>query len=143
MRNVFDQYNHPENRLSHALAVCLHEDRALLRGLLAWVGVKSPARVQKLTIAEQSLHGDAAETDEEAERKGLPDIGIHDGAAWCLLIESKVQAALTDDQLARHERTLRRRPGWSPSSIASGSARLAATGSRAAHSDRAGPPRAG
>ena len=34
---------------------------------------------------------------------------IHDGDSWCLLIESKVQASLTEDQLIRHERTLRRR----------------------------------
>lgn len=109
MRNVFDQYNQPENRLSHALAVCLDEDQALLRGFLAWVGVKPPARARGLMIAEQSLPGDAPETEEEAERKGLPDIVVHDGMTWCLLIESKVQAALTEDQLIRHGRTLRRR----------------------------------
>ncbi|MDP3768947.1 MAG: hypothetical protein Q8S13_13100, partial [Dehalococcoidia bacterium] len=73
MRNVFDQYNQPENRLSHALAVCLHEDRALLRGFLTWVGVKPPARAEELMVAEQSLPGDAPETEEQAERKGLPD----------------------------------------------------------------------
>ena len=39
----------------------------------------------------------------------MPDIVIHDDAVWCLLIESKVQATLTEDQLTRHERTLRRR----------------------------------
>ena len=109
MRNVFDQYDQPENRLSHALAVCLNEDRTLLRAFLARVGVKPPARVQKLTIVEQSLPGDTPEVEEQAEQRGLPDIVIHDGAGWCLLIESKVQAALTDDQLRRHERTLRRR----------------------------------
>jgi hypothetical protein len=108
MRNVFDQYDHPENRLSHALAVCLHEDRALLRGFLAWLGVKPPTLASKLTLVEQSLPGDPPES-EEAERNGLPDIIIHDGATWCLLIESKVQAPLTHDQLRRHERTLRRR----------------------------------
>ena len=42
MRNLFDQYDQPENRLSHALAVCLHEDRTLLRGFLAWIGAKPP-----------------------------------------------------------------------------------------------------
>lgn len=109
MRNIFDQYRQPENRLTHALAVCLHEDRTLLRRFLAWAGVKPAARAQELAIAEQTLPGDAPATEEEAERKGLPDIVVHDGTTWCLLIESKVQAALTDDQLARHERTLRRR----------------------------------
>ena len=109
MRNLFDQYNQPENRLSHALAVSLHEDRALLGGFLAWIGVKPPGRDGKLLIDEQSLPGDPPEPEEEVERKGLPDIVIHDGAAWCLLIESEVQAPLTEDQLARHEQTLRRR----------------------------------
>ena len=109
MRNLFDQYDQPENRLSHALAVCLHEDRTLLLGFLAWIGVKPPLPATKLLIAEQTLPGDPPESEERAERRGLPDIVIHDDATWCVLIESKVQAALTDDQLTRHERTLRRR----------------------------------
>ena len=33
MRNLFDQYDEPENRLSHALAICLHEDRTALKPL--------------------------------------------------------------------------------------------------------------
>ena len=109
MRNLFDQYSQPENRLSHALAVCLDEDRALLQGFLAWVGVRSPVRAKDLLIAEQSLPGDPPESETETERKGLPDIVVHDEDRWCLLIESKVQASLTEDQLRRHERTLRRR----------------------------------
>ena len=108
MRNIFDQYDQPENRLSHALAVCLHEDRDLLRRFLAWLDVRPPVRSADLTVAEQSLPGDPPESDDRAERKGLPDIIIH-SAPWCLLIESKVQAPLTQDQLARHERTLQRR----------------------------------
>jgi hypothetical protein len=43
-----------------------------------------------LVIVEQSLPGDVPQSEEQAERKGLPDIVIHDDAAWCLLIESKV-----------------------------------------------------
>ena len=110
MRNLFDQYNQPENRLTHALAVCLNEDRNLLRGFLALMRVRAPVHETKLLIAEQSVPGDPAESDEEeAGRRGLPDIVIHDGASWCLLIESKVQAVLTQEQLARHEQTLRRR----------------------------------
>lgn len=30
MRNLFDQYSQPENRLTHALMTALHEDRGLL-----------------------------------------------------------------------------------------------------------------
>ena len=72
------------------------------------MSVKAPVHETKLLIAEQSVPGDPAEFDEEeAGRRGLPDFIIHDGASWCRLIESKVQAALTQDQLARHERTLR------------------------------------
>jgi hypothetical protein len=40
MRNLFDQYNQPENRLSHALAVCLSEDRRLLTRFLRWIDVE-------------------------------------------------------------------------------------------------------
>lgn len=109
MRNLFDQYTQPENRLTHALAVCLHEDRALLRRFLRWIGVTTPVHPSALALAEQTLPGDPPHTEEEAQRRGLPDIVIHDGATWCLLIESKVQATLTEDQLSRHERTLRRR----------------------------------
>lgn len=108
MRNLFDQYSQPENRLTHALAVCLHEERFLLKRFLRWIGVRPPSRV-RLVIIEQGLPGDPPDTEAEAERQGLPDIVIHDNAEWCLLVESKVQAALTEDQLRRHERTLRRR----------------------------------
>ena len=74
------------------------------------MSVKAPVHETKLLIAEQSVPGDPSEFDEkEAGRRGLPDFIIHDGASWCLFFESKVQAALTQDQLARHERTLRRR----------------------------------
>lgn len=107
MRNLFDQYNQPENRLTHALAVCLDENRDLLRRFLTWIGVQPRVSSADLLITEQGLPGDPPEVEEEAERKGLPDIVIHDGDDWCLLIESKIQARLSDDQLTRHERTLR------------------------------------
>jgi hypothetical protein len=111
VRNLFDQYRRPENRLSHALAICLDEDRRLLQRFLGFVGAEPPARARRIAIVEQSLPGDPPDIDseEEAERRGLPDIVVHDSAAWCLLIESKIQAPLTEDQLARHQRTLRRR----------------------------------
>jgi hypothetical protein len=60
-------------------------------------------------IEEQSLPGEAPATEDEAERRGLPDIVIHDGSTWCLFIESKVRARLTEDQLRRQTYTLRRR----------------------------------
>ena len=72
MRNLFDQYNQPENRLSHALAVCLNEDRALLRKFLTWNCVKAPVPVTRLVIDEQSLPGNPVESAEkQAERKRI------------------------------------------------------------------------
>jgi hypothetical protein len=111
MRNVFDQYEQPENRLSHGLAVCLHEDGVLVQAFLTWIGIEHPIPGQTLMIVEQSLPGNAPRIDDEgeAERRGLPDIVIHDGSAWCLFIESKIKARLTGNQLRRQKSTLRRR----------------------------------
>ncbi len=109
MRNVFDQYSQPENRLTHAVAVCLNEDRDLLRQFLKWINVDITVPTSRLEIIEQRLPGDPPEAEDETEHKGLPDVVIHHSNEWALLIESKIQAALTDDQLARHERSLRRR----------------------------------
>lgn len=109
MRNVFDQYSQPENRLSHALAVALNEDRPLLRFFLKFAGVGGLRRRAQLGVIEQSLPGEVVETSDEEARNGLPDIVIYDKEGWCLAIESKLEAGLTQDQLKRHERTLQRR----------------------------------
>src|SRR5688572_4443620 len=102
MRNVFDQYSHPENRLTHALAVCLDEDRRLLDRFLAWIGIRPPSLIKRLTVSEQALPGERPISEENAERKGLPDIVIHSSESWALFVESKIEARLTDDQLLRH-----------------------------------------
>jgi hypothetical protein len=109
VRNVFDQYVQQENRLTHALAVCLDEDRVLLRRFLKWIDVPPPVHVRSIYVVEQGLPGEHTRSEEEAQRRGLPDIVIHAGEDWCLLIESKVQASLSTDQLRRHTWTLRRR----------------------------------
>lgn len=109
MRNIFDQYSQPENRLTHALAVCLHEDPVLLGQFLQWVSIDGAPKAHDLVVVEQSLPGEAPRSEEEADARGLPDFVIHDGEDWCLLVESKIQARLTGDQLDRHARTLRRR----------------------------------
>lgn len=108
MRNIFDQYKHPENRLSHALAVCLHEDRRLLRGFLRWLGVKQP-RGSRLYVLEQRLPGDSSAARLDDEPRGLPDIVIHDNDKWCLVIESKIEAKLKSDQIRRHVSTVKAR----------------------------------
>jgi hypothetical protein len=108
MRSLFDQYTQPENRLTHALLSCLDKDRRLLKRFIEW-SVKYKPKGRRLEVHEQSFPGDPIElTEDEAERRGLPDGCIVDGTGWALLIESKVAAAVSVNQLQRHQRTSRR-----------------------------------
>lgn len=109
MRNVFDQYGQLENRVTHALAVSLSEDPALLRAFVREFGVSSPPAGAHVVVEEQSVPGEPQPSEEEAERRGLPDAWIHDGEGWALLIECKVTAPVNVDQLRRHLRTASRR----------------------------------
>jgi hypothetical protein len=109
MRNPFDQYSQPENKVTHALATALHESPELLRSfLLDLVGVEPPR--SELRIHEQAVPGETEpDTEEELERRGLPDMWIHDAdETWSLVVECKVDARLTLDQLDRHAKTARR-----------------------------------
>jgi hypothetical protein len=109
MRSVFDQYKQPENQLTHALACALNEDRGLLSRFVKDIANLVPPNIKHLQILEQQVPGeDSSYSEEETERRGLPDAWIHDGESWALLIESKVQAALTKDQLKRHYRVAER-----------------------------------
>lgn len=111
MRSVFDQYKQPENQLTHALACALDEDRGLLARFIKEIAGVVPPNIKSLKILEQQMPGeDSSYSVEEAEeRPGLPDACIHDDEAWALLIESKVQAALTKDQLLRHHQRAQQR----------------------------------
>ncbi len=107
MRNIFDQYEHPENRLTHALGCALHEDARLLRGFVfRCTGQRFRGR-DGLHIVEQYVPGDVADSDLD-ERRGLPDLWIYADSRWALLIESKVAAPVRTDQLRRHVRTAQR-----------------------------------
>lgn len=109
MRNIFDQYSQPENRLTHALITALSEDRRLLRRFVRWTTEKRIANTAQLEVVEQGLPGEEADSEENAERRGLPDACIYDGDEWALLVESKVAATLSNGQLQRHLRTAERR----------------------------------
>lgn len=109
MRNIFDQYRHPENRLTHALACCLKEDRRLLSSFVSWATKTSSPKSARLEIVEQRLPGEAEIEEEEAERRGLPDAWIYSPDGWALLIESKVASATDLGQIARHLRMAERR----------------------------------
>jgi hypothetical protein len=109
MRNLFDQYRHPENQLTHALLSALEADRVLLRKFLRWV-LDRPAPSGRMSLIEQSLPGDPSamrdvEQQGENYQRGLPDACIHT-ADWALVIESKLAAPLTVGQLRRHIKTV-------------------------------------
>ncbi len=109
VRNIYDQYTQPENRLTHALVSTLSHDRSLMVPFLKWAGAKDIPRVTSLRITEQQVPGQLVTGDEdEAERKGLPDACIFDDEGWSLVIEAKVASKVSRDQLERHVRTVKR-----------------------------------
>ena len=111
MRNVFDQYSQPENQLTHALVVALDQDRSvLLKPFLKWLSVDEVPDIRCLQIVEQQQPGvmiSGEEFDAESQ-KGLPDASFFNENGWALLVESKVQATLKNDQLRRHRLTAQR-----------------------------------
>jgi hypothetical protein len=110
LRNIFDQYSQPENRVTHALMTAIDEDRVLLGHFLReLVKVKPPTNPRKLSVLEQQYPGEEEPSEDELERRGIPDGWISDNEGWCVLIESKVIAKLTADQIRRHRRTAERR----------------------------------
>lgn len=111
MRNIFDQYSQPENRITHALLTALHEDRRLLDGFLRdVVKVRLPTAAKQLKILEQQFPGEEEREEGDVERRGIPDGWIYDEeSGWCVLIESKVLARLEADQIRRHRRSAERR----------------------------------
>lgn len=76
MRNVFDQYTQPENRLSHALASVLLEDAGFRKSFVRWVGLTPPPRAADLRVLEQGVGGIAGETGKQ-RHLGLPDCIFH------------------------------------------------------------------
>jgi hypothetical protein len=109
LRNIFDQYSQPENRVTHAFITAINEDRKLLGFLFReLVKVKAPRNSSKLSVLEQRLPGEPEPPEEELERRGIPDGWIFDEDGWCLLIESKVLSKLRADQILRHRRIAER-----------------------------------
>jgi hypothetical protein len=109
VRNVFDQYEQLENRVTHALVASLGEDRSLLRSFLKEVARCRPPPRARLFVEEQRIPDEPEVSEEEAAGRGLPDAWIHDRARWSLLIESKVTAPVRPEQLRRHLATAARR----------------------------------
>ncbi len=109
VRHLFDQYSQPENRLTHALASSLSEDPRLLRSFLRDIAGLAIPRTEGIMILEQSLPGEEVLSETESERRGLPDAWIYTKSGIALLIESKVSASVSRDQLDRHLGMAKRR----------------------------------
>jgi hypothetical protein len=109
MRTIFDQYAHPENKLTHALVSSIAHDQYLLREFIKWTTGHIIARKETINVIEQSLPDQLEESEDEASRKGLPDACIYADNGWILIIESKVAARVSVNQLNRHINTLENR----------------------------------
>ncbi|MEM8834256.1 MAG: hypothetical protein AAGD00_00415 [Planctomycetota bacterium] len=106
VRNVFCQYEQPENRLTHALITALEGERRLLRPFVKW-STRAAAPKDAITVVQQQLPGERVSGDEDV-RDGLPDACFTTESGWALLIESKIQAGISLGQLRRHVETAER-----------------------------------
>ncbi|MFW6106949.1 MAG: hypothetical protein ACOC8H_02190 [bacterium] len=107
MRNVFDQYSQPENRLTHAFASILQNDRKLIRPFLKRFVANDVPRLKGLRITEQQVPGESAPLDED-EAQGRPDACIYTDEGWATVFECKIQAGFNAKQLRRHCSTAQR-----------------------------------
>lgn len=106
MRNVFDQYDQPENRLTHALFCAFSHDRELILPFLKWLEIGDIPAISQLKVIQQGVPGQSLEVaDGDA---GLPDLCIYSDEGWGVFFEMKVQSKLTADQLRRHLVTAKR-----------------------------------
>jgi len=113
MRNVFDQYDQPENKLTHALACTLAKDRKLIIPFLKKIGVKDFPPEAKINIVEQRIPG-APDRDDEGDGDGLPDLCLYSDDGWAVVFEMKVQSPLAAVQLQRHAASMKRAGFESP-----------------------------
>lgn len=118
MRNVFDQYDQPENKLTHALYCTLAHDRKLLRPFLQWLGINDVPTLKSLEIVEQNVPGSPDDNANELEQAGLPDLCVYTQEGWAVLFEMKVQSRLTKSQLVRHVKTAQRHGFEEPQLVA-------------------------
>lgn len=114
MRNIFDQYEQPENRLTHALVTALDQERALLVPFLRWIGINDVSKTRALTLTQQQVPGTIQDDSDDLDHKGLPDAAVFDEAGWAVLFECKVQARTSTAQLKRHRDTAKRNGFESP-----------------------------
>ena len=110
MRNVFDQYEQPENKLTHALICTLESDRSLIHPFLEMLGILTIPPTQQIRIGVQRLPGEQEPND--GKPNSLPDACFYTDEGWAVVVESKVQAKTNHDQLKRHAENTRRHRGF-------------------------------
>jgi hypothetical protein len=126
IRNIFDQYAQPENRLTHALVQVLARDEILAREFLARFvpGLKVPPK-HELCFSCQRFPEQEAElpeaklAEEEEAGGGIPDFWVYrkgddDEPGWAVFCECKVTATLQAEQLKNHAETARKLRFQSP-----------------------------
>lgn len=101
MRNIFDQYQRSENRLTHALATCFHESPTVLASFAKWVDHPLPKNAVAV-VRTQYKPGNSVEPDVEQSDSTLPDIWLDDANDWALVIENKIEHAISVKQLRGH-----------------------------------------
>jgi hypothetical protein len=102
VRNIFDQYQHPENRLTHAFFTSLDRDRELLKDFLRLFVKTEHANAGSLEISVQAFPGTPELEENQVGGRGVPDAWVHNAEDWCLVVESKINAILSIDQVNRH-----------------------------------------
>lgn len=99
----------------------LKEDRRLLASFLKDVArISPPKSYRALKLLEQQYPGEPNPTEDETERKGIPDAWLYDENGWCVFIESKLLAGFSYDQLSRHRKIAERLGFNSPQAIVIG-----------------------
>ena len=107
MRNIFDQYDQQENRLTHALICTLANDKKLVLPFLRWLECKNIPPLKNIHIGQQQSPGQEAKVEKEGAGS-IPDACFFDDDGWALVIESKVQDKIKIKQLRKHRRTAAR-----------------------------------
>jgi hypothetical protein len=106
--NAYDQYEHLENRLTHALAVTLERCPGLKKFLFKEAGcIGRIGLTKKCRVVLQLAAGQIKEKQNE-EECGIPDLTISDDKGNAIIVESKVGSGLRWQQLASHENRARR-----------------------------------
>jgi hypothetical protein len=109
VRNLFDQYAQPENKLTHALVCTLQREEKLIRPFLRLLKISKILPLKKkIQVVEQQIPGEG-ESRNENESNGVPDACFFDDDSWAVLVESKVQAGIRLSQLEAHAETAKGR----------------------------------